>query len=128
MPRIENAAASTVLDYANWPALVRALPFTDPELIAFFADAVPPAIASLKAHGVKFGGIGFYGHTPRASPRIAITGGGLHLIEVMTARAETIGVQFFYETSAQALLQSANGAVCGMRAGSKTGGARISRR
>ena len=117
-------AASTVLDYANWPGLVRALPFTDPELISFFAEAAPPAIAWLKAHGVKFGGIGFYGLTPRASPRIAITGGGLHLIEVMTAHAEKIGVQFFYETTAQSLLQTEQGAVCGLRANSKADGTR----
>lgn len=114
-------AASTVLDYGNWPPLVRALPFTDPELITFFAEGVPPAIKWLKAHGVKFGGIGFYGLTPRASPRIAISGGGLHLIEVMTAHAEEIGVQFFYQTTAQSLIQSAQGKVCGLRAGSKTG-------
>lgn len=114
-------AASTVLDYANWPGLVRAAPFTDPELIAFFADGVPPAIAWLKTHGVKFGGIGFYGLTPRASPRIAITGGGLHLIEVMTAHAEKIGVRFFYETTARELVQSAQGTVCGLRASSKAG-------
>ena len=81
-------AASTVLDYANWSPLVRAAAFTDPELISFFADSAPPTIAWLKAHGVKFGGIGFYGLTPRASPRIAISGGGLHLIEVMTAHAD----------------------------------------
>jgi tricarballylate dehydrogenase len=74
-----DLAAATVLDYANWPPLVRALSFADPELISFFADAAPPTIAWLKAHGVKFGGIGFYGLTPRASPRIAIVGGGLHL-------------------------------------------------
>jgi tricarballylate dehydrogenase len=114
-------AAATVLDYANWPGLVRAAPFTDPELISFFADSVPPAIAWLKAHGVKFGGIGFYGLTPRASPRIAITGGGLHLIEVMTAHAEKIGVRFFYETTAQGLVQTAQGAVCGLRARAKSG-------
>jgi tricarballylate dehydrogenase len=117
-------AASTVLDYRNWPPQVRSLPFTDPELISFFAEGVPPAIAWLKAHGVKFGGIGFYGLTLRASPRIAISGGGLHLIEVMTVQAEKTGVKFFYETTAQSLLQSADGTVCGLRAGSKTGGMR----
>ena len=116
-------AASTVLDYENWSPLVRSASFTDPELISFFADAAPHAIAWLKAHGVKFGGIGFYGLTPRASPRIAITGGGLHLIEVMTAHAEKIGVRFFYETTAQSLIQSASGSVCGLRVGVRPGGA-----
>jgi tricarballylate dehydrogenase len=116
-------AASTVLDYENWSPLVRSLSFTDPELISFLADAAPPTIAWLKALGVKFGGIGFYGLTPRTSPRIAIVGGGLHLIEVMTAHAEKIGVQFSFETTAQSLIQSESGAVCGLRAGVKGVGA-----
>jgi tricarballylate dehydrogenase len=112
-------AASTVLDYGNWSPLVRAASFTDPELISFFAGAAPATIAWLKAHGVKFGGIGFYGLTPRASPRIAISGGGLHLIEVMTAHAEKIGVKFFFETTAQELVQSARGDVCGVKAATR---------
>ena len=62
---IEEETAFTVLDRANWPAQVRAASFTDPELISFFVDSVPPTVAWLKAHGVKFGGIGFYGLTPR---------------------------------------------------------------
>lgn len=115
---------ATVLDRANWPAQVRAASFTDPELISFFADEAPPAIAWLAAHGVKFGGIGFYGLTPRASPRIAISGGGLHLIEVLTAHAEKIGVQFFYETTARQLLQSANGDICGLSVMAKASGLR----
>jgi len=114
-------AASTVLDYDNWSPLVRAASFTDPELVSFLVDAAPPTIAWLKARGVKFGGIGFYGLTPRASPRIAISGGGLHLIEVMTAHAEKLGVRFFYETTAQSLVQSETGAVCGVRAGVRPG-------
>lgn len=114
-------AASTVLDYANWPPQVRSLAFTDPELISFFAENAPPAIAWLKAHGVKFGGIGFYGLTPRASPRIAISGGGLHLIEVMTAHAGKIGVQFFYETTALSLVQSEDGVIRGLQTGGRNG-------
>ncbi len=81
-------AASTSLDYENWSPIVRSLAFTDPELIAFFADSAPAAIRWLKQHGVKLGGHGFFGLTPRSSPRIAIHGGGLHLVEVMTAEAE----------------------------------------
>ncbi len=116
---------ATVQDSANWPAQVRAASFTDPDLISFFADEAPPAIAWLKAHGVKFGGIGFYGLTPRASPRIAISGGGLHLIEVMTAYAEKLGVKFFYETTAQNLVQNPRGDVCGLRAMSRAEGAQV---
>ena len=42
--------AATALDYENWPSNVRTLPFTDPELISFFVDSVPPAVAWLKQH------------------------------------------------------------------------------
>ena len=37
-------AASTVLDYDNWSPLLRSLSFTDPDLIAFFADSAPATI------------------------------------------------------------------------------------
>jgi tricarballylate dehydrogenase len=112
-------AASTVLDYGNWSPIVRALPFTDPELISFFIDAVPPAVAWLKAHGITFGEAGFYGLTPRPSPRIAINGGGLQLVETMTACAEKLGVTFLYETTARELVQSDDGRVCGLVAKGK---------
>jgi len=107
---------ATALDYANWPALVRTAPFTDPDLIAFFAEQSPPTIAWLKSHGVRFGGIGFYGLTARSSPRIAISGGGLHLVEVMTERAQNLGAHFFYETTAQSLIPGVAGGVAGVLA------------
>ncbi len=106
--------AATVLDYENWPPLVRALPFTDPELISFFVDSVPDVIAWLKSHGIQFGGTGFYGLIPRPSPRIAVVGGGLQLVETLTACAEKLGVQFFYEITAKELIQSDSGVVCGL--------------
>jgi tricarballylate dehydrogenase len=105
---------ATVLDFENWPGLVRTAPFTSPDLIAFFAEQAPPTIAWLKSQGVHFGGIGFYGLTPRSSPRIAITGGGLHLVEVMTERAMALGVQFFYETCARDLIHGESGGAAGV--------------
>lgn len=105
---------ATALDYENWPALVRTGPFTDPELIAFFSEQAPPTIAWLKSHGVRFGGIGFYGLTARSSPRIAISGGGLHLVEVMTERAMSLGAEFFYETCARELMPGERGGVAGV--------------
>jgi tricarballylate dehydrogenase len=115
---------ATVQNQANWSPLMRAASVTDPELIPFFVDEAPLAIAWLKAYGVKFGGIGFYGLTPLASPRIATTGGGLHLVEVMTAYAEKIGLEFFYVTTARGLVQNGRGDVWGLRAVSRAGGAR----
>ena len=109
-------AASTALDYANWSPLVKALPFTDPELISFFVEGVPPTISWMKEHGVRFGGIGFYGLTPRPTPRIAVTGGGLAIVETLTDYAEKKGVQFFYEVTAQELERGDDGSICGLRA------------
>jgi tricarballylate dehydrogenase len=107
-------AASTVLDYENWSPIVKTLPFTDPDLIGFFVQEVPAAVAWLKAHGITYGEAGFYGLTPRPSPRIAINGGGWQLVETMTACAEALGVTFFYETTARELLQAPDGRVCGL--------------
>lgn len=107
-------AASTVLDYENWSPIVKALAFTDPELISCFADSVPATVAWLKAHGITYCEAGFYGLTPRPSPRIAINGGGLQLVETMTEVAQARGVQFFFETTARSLLQANDGAVVGL--------------
>ena len=38
---------AAVQDQANWPPLIRAASVTDPELILFFVDEAPPAIAWL---------------------------------------------------------------------------------
>ena len=109
-----DIVASTALDYENWPAITRTAPLTGPDLIGFFSEQSPATIAWLKSHGVRFGGIGFYGLTPRSSPRIAISGGGLHLIEVMTERAAAMGVRFFYHTTAQDLIAGPAGGVDGV--------------
>lgn len=114
-------AASTVLDYANWSPIVKALAFTDPELIACFAQAVPPTVAWLKARGVTFGEAGFYGLTPRPSPRIAVNGGGWQLVETLTALAERLGVRFHYETTARELVQDSDGGVTGLVARARNG-------
>lgn len=107
-------AESTVLDYENWSPIVRALPFTDPELISTFVDSAPDVVAWLKAHGVGFGDAGYYALTPRRSPRIAVSGGGLQLIETMTRCAEELGVRFFYEMTAGELVQSEAGRISGI--------------
>ncbi|MFT5445315.1 MAG: tricarballylate dehydrogenase [Gammaproteobacteria bacterium] len=112
-PQIVSEAAA---DYANWPAILKTLSFADPELVSTFADSAPATIAWLKQHGVVFGPIGYYGLTPRSSPRISISGGGLALIEAMVPRAEQRGTQFFYDTTAQCLLVDDDGKVTGVRA------------
>jgi tricarballylate dehydrogenase len=115
-PEIVAGAAA---DYDNWPGILKTLSFADPELVSTFAENAPPTIAWLKTQGVPFGPIGYYGLTPRSSPRISISGGGLALIEAMVPRAEAKGAKFFYETTAQALLQDEDGRVTGLRATGK---------
>jgi tricarballylate dehydrogenase len=107
---------ATMLDFENWPGIVRTAPFTSPDLIAFFAGEAPATIAWLKSHGVHFGGIGFYGLTARSSPRIAISGGGLHLVEVMTERALALNTEFFYQTCARDLVRGEAGGIAGVLA------------
>ena len=114
-----DIVASTALDYENWSSVTRTAPLTGPDLIGFFGEQAPATIAWLKSQGVRFGGIGFYGLTPRSSPRIAIAGGGLHLIEVMTERALGLGVRFFYETTARNLIPGTQGGVSGVVAKSR---------
>jgi tricarballylate dehydrogenase len=111
---VPELVEATVLDFENWPSIVRTAPFTSPDLIAFFAGEAPPTIAWLKSHGVHFGGIGFYGLTARSSPRIAISGGGLHLVEVLTERALALGAEFFYETCARDLIRGEAGGIAGV--------------
>jgi tricarballylate dehydrogenase len=111
--------AEAAADYKNWPSILRTLSFADPELVSTFADSAPPTIAWLKKQGVPFGPIGFYGLTPRSSPRIAIAGGGLALIEAMAPLAEGRGARFFYETTAQSLIQDDEGRVIGLKAAGK---------
>jgi tricarballylate dehydrogenase len=111
--------AEAAADYANWPGILRTLSFADPELVSTFAAGAPPTIAWLKEQGVPFGPIGYYGLTPRSSPRISIAGGGIALIEAMVPRAEARGAQFFYETTAQSLILSEDGHVVGLKAAGK---------
>jgi tricarballylate dehydrogenase len=107
--------AETARDRDNWPAIVKTLGFTDPELIATFAQAVPGTVAWLKGFGVKFDFLPTYFITA-CQPRLAPIGGGLALIEALAAWCESNGGRFFYETTARALIQDEEANVIGVRA------------
>lgn len=111
--------AETAADYENWPPMVKAMAFTDPELINVFASNVVPTIQWLKTFGIRFEALG----TPFISvtgTRMMPVGGGLAMLEALAAAAEkNYGVQFIYETTAQDLLQDDDGRVVGVRARSK---------
>ena len=78
-------------------------------MIATFASSVPPTVAWLKSFGVKFDFLPTYFITA-CQPRMAPIGGGLALVEALASWCEKNGGQFFYETTARALIQDERGA------------------
>ena len=100
--------------------LGRALALADPAVIETFANAAGPTIVWLKGFGLRFDFLPTQFLT-KSQPRLLPVGGGLALVEGLAARAEKLGVQFFYETTATALLQDAEGRVTGLRAKRRSG-------
>ena len=110
----------TARDYSEWPAIVKTLGFTDPELIASFAAAAGPTIGWLKGFGVRFDFLPTYFITS-ASPRMAPVGGGLALVEALAGYAETHGASIRYEITARELLRDEDGTIRGIRAVDRSG-------
>ncbi len=110
----------TTQSYDTWPAIVKTLSFADPELIAAFANGCGPTVQWLKTFNVRFDFLPTQFLT-KSQPRLLPIGGGLALVEALVAAAEKKGVQFFYETTAAALLQDEQGAITGLRASDKSG-------
>ncbi len=50
MPEFVQATAA---DCDSWPALAKALPFTDPELLTTFVDGIPKVLEWLRPHGIR---------------------------------------------------------------------------
>jgi len=99
---------------------LRALGFTDPEVINTFSQGVPPAIAWLKQFGVRLEALPTQFIT-QATPRLLPVGGGQAIVDGLAGWAETHCVTFHYQTTARELLQDATGAVKGLRAISADG-------
>nr|WP_169123114.1 FAD-dependent oxidoreductase [Xanthobacter sp. SG618] len=108
-----NVLTEVARPYADWPAVVKAHPFPDPEVISTFAAEVPPTIAWLKGFGLKFGPQPIYLLTQNTT-RIAAQGGGLALIERLMAEAKRLGAEVRFRTTATALLRDADGRVAGV--------------
>ena len=113
----------TARERANWPSIVKALSFADPDIVSAFAAAAGPTIKWLKTSGIRFD----FQPTPfltMCTPRLSPRGGGLAIVEGLAATAENIGVEFFYETTANDLILDEDGEVAGVRATTKGSGAR----
>jgi tricarballylate dehydrogenase len=107
----------TARPYKDWPSIVKAMSFTDPELISTFASEAGPSLAWLQGHGVRIADIPFTFLTT-STTRLAPIGGGLAIIEALANKAESLGVSFFYETAARSLKVVA-GRVVGLYAAGK---------
>ncbi|MBV9993756.1 MAG: FAD-dependent oxidoreductase [Caulobacteraceae bacterium] len=108
-------------DYENWPANLKAYPFTDPEIVAALAENAPAAMAWLKTHGIRF-----TFHSPmllqKGAERMGPSGGGLAIVESLATSAEKLGVEMLYETTGRSLLLDDPGDVRGVRCWSKARG------
>ncbi len=105
--------AETARNYADWPAIVKTLALTDPNLIALFAERAGPTLQWLKGFGVRFDFLPNYFITT-STTRIGPVGGGAALVEALAAWLEANGGEFHYETTAHDLLHDATGEVCGL--------------
>jgi tricarballylate dehydrogenase len=99
----------------QWPRILRALSFADPDLVAAFADAAGPTVQWLKTFGVRFDFLPTQFLT-LSQPRLLPIGGGQALVEALASEAEKRGAKFVYDTAATGLLQDDEGAVVGLRA------------
>lgn len=109
----------TARPYEEWPAIVKALSFTDPEVIGTLVDKAGPTLQWLKQFGVTYSDMASYLIT-QSTTRISPVGGGWAIVEALSNEAEKIGVTFFYETTAQDLIQDDNGTVIGVKASNDT--------
>jgi tricarballylate dehydrogenase len=118
-----SLVAETARDYAAWPGIVKAHGFADPELVGTLAAQAPPTLRWLQGLGIGFSPMATYLLT-QSTTRIMPNGGGLQLVETLTAEAERRGAALHYETTARALLQDEAGRPAGIRA-TRAGGATL---
>jgi len=105
-------------------ASARALAIADPDVIQTFADNAGPTVQWLKRFGVRFDFLPTQFLT-KSQPRLLPIGGGLAIVEGLAARAEALGVTFFYETTATKLDTDEHGDVVALFARRRGKGVRF---
>ena len=96
--------------------VVRALSMADPNTVEAFAGNAGPTIEWLRGLGARFEFLPTQFLT-RTQPRLLPVGGGQALLDVLEARAEALGVEFCYRTTAHSLIEhEGGGGVAGLRA------------
>ena len=102
--------------------LVKSLSIADPGVLHALAMGAGPTVAWLKQLGIRFDFLPT-AYLTKSQPRLLPIGGGLALIEALAARAESLGVTFFYETTATGLRRGTDGRVIGLSATGRQAGA-----
>src|SRR4051794_6852820 len=108
-------AMATLGEEDEWHPLVRALNFTTPALIERFAQEAGPMLQWLETFGLRFESLA----TPFitvSTTRLMPVGGGLALVEALTAAADKGSVRFEFETPARSLVDGEHGGAGGLRA------------
>lgn len=113
----------TARDYESWSALVKSQSMVDPEMLSAFADNAGPTLRWLEASGVKFDFLPTAFITTTTT-RLLPVGGGLAMVEILTAACKASGVEFLFETTAQSLV-SERGRVVGLNVKSRAGESRM---
>ncbi len=111
-PSLVDLAAT---ERAYWPAVLKSLSFLDPAVIAAFAENAGPALRWLESKGVRFDFLPTAFITS-STPRLLPVGGGLAMVEAVSAWLESESVPILYETAARALIMNDDGSVGGIRA------------
>src|SRR6478736_806198 len=95
-------------DPAHWSPLLRAQSMVDPEILGALVDNAGPTLRWLEQAGIRFDFL-----QPRfittTTTRLLPVGGGLAMVEALTAGAKKAGVTFRFETTATALNNDAKG-------------------
>jgi tricarballylate dehydrogenase len=108
-PSIEQ---EMVRDHADRSPLARSQSMVDPDLLSAFADNAGPTLRWLESAGLCFDFLPTAFITTTTT-RLLPVGGGLAMVETLTAACKAQGVAFRFETTAKALL-TRDGAVMGL--------------
>ncbi len=107
-------------DYDDWSALLRAQSMVDPEILHTFATQAGPTLRWLESAGLRFEFLPTAFITTTTT-RLLPVGGGLAIVEALTAACKARGVDFRFETTARSLATS-DGRVDGLWVKSKADG------
>jgi len=104
--------------------LAKALSLADPSVIERLSERAGDTIQWLQGMGVRFDFLPTQFLT-KSQPRLLPVGGGAALVEALAARAEKLGVTFFYETTAAGLHQDSGGRVVGLKVRARGTGTKV---